>query len=55
MNDKIFLATYPDGKKRVLDEGAIAQEPFLLGRWVAFEDPAVRSADFGDWQAEEID
>ena len=55
MNDKIFLATYPDGKEKVLDEGEIAEEQFVLGRWVDFGDPSVSNADFGDWQAEEID
>ena len=55
MDDKIFLAKYSDGSTRVLgDYNAMADEPFVEGRWVEFDDAEVPRATWMAWEAEEI-
>jgi len=56
MDGKVFLATYADGTERVLgDAGELSEEPFVEGRWVDFEDPAVRDAKWDAWSVEEAE
>jgi hypothetical protein len=56
MEGKVFLALLADGTEKVLgDAGEMSQEQFVVGRWVDFEDPAVRDAEWGAWEAEEIE
>ena len=56
MDGKVFLAKYADGTEKVLgDAGELSEEPFVEGRWVDFEDPAVRDAKWEAWEVEEAE
>ena len=56
MDGKVFLARYPDGRERVLASVAeFSSEQFVEGRWVDFDDPRVRDAEWGALAAEEIE